>query len=217
MPVIKRYPNRKLYNTETKQYITLDELADLIRDGDDIHVVDNASGADLTALTMTQVLFEQVKKQAGFLPRTLLAALIQAGGEQLSSLQRSLATSLGLGRLTNEQIQLRIQALIDRGEMTEQEGLGMLDKLLKHVDLKPEARLPEDEIVTQILEERGVASHNEVQKLLDQIEALSARLDQATTGGADSQQLPSSSKEAPSAENPSLGEESVSPGDTRTD
>ncbi len=180
MPTIKRYPNRKLYNTETKQYITLEELADLIRSGEEIHVIDNASGADLTALTMTQVLFEQVKKQAGFLPRTLLTGLIQAGGEQISSLQRTLASSLGLWHLTNEEIQRRIQALIDHGELSEQEGLGLLDKLLKQVDLKPETPLPEEDFVTRVLNERGVASRSEVQKLLDQIETLSARLDQVT-------------------------------------
>ncbi len=180
MPTIKRYPNRKLYNTETKQYITLDELADLIRSGDEIHVIDNTSGDDLTALTLTQVLFEQVKKQTGFLPRAILSSLIQAGGEQISSLQRTLASSLGLWRLTDEEIQRRVQALISRGELTEQEGLGLLEKLMKHVELKPEATLPEEDVVTQILEDRGVASRSEVQKLLDQIEKLSARIDEVT-------------------------------------
>jgi polyhydroxyalkanoate synthesis repressor PhaR len=180
LPVIKRYPNRKLYNTDSRQYITLEELADLIRSGDEIRVIDNATGADLTALTLTQVLFEQVKKQAGFLPRTLLSGLIQAGGEQISSLQRTLASSLGLWRLTNEEIQRRIQALIERGELSEQEGQGLLDKLLKQVDLKPEASLAETDLINRILEERGVASQGEVQKLLEQIETLSARLDELT-------------------------------------
>ena len=176
MPTIKRYPNRKLYNTETKQYITLDELADLIRSGDEIHVIDNVSGDDLTALTMTQVLFEQVKKQAGFLPRTLIAGLIQAGGEQISSLQRSLAASLGLWRQTDEEIQLRIQALIERGELSEQDGLDLLKKLLRRVDLKAEASMPDADFVARVLEERGVASRSEVENLQEQIDALNARL-----------------------------------------
>jgi polyhydroxyalkanoate synthesis repressor PhaR len=176
LPTIKRYPNRKLYNTETKQYITLDELADLIRSGDEIHVIDNVSGDDLTALTMTQVLFEQVKKQAGFLPRTLIAGLIQAGGEQISSLQRSLAASLGLWRQTDEEIQLRIQALIERGELSEQDGLDLLKKLLRRVDLKAEASMPDADFVARVLEERGVASRSEVENLQEQIDALNARL-----------------------------------------
>jgi polyhydroxyalkanoate synthesis repressor PhaR len=184
LPTIKRYPNRKLYNTETKQYITLDELADLIRGGDEIHVIDNASGEDLTALTMTQVLFEQVKKQAGFLPRTLLAGLIQAGGEQLSSLQRSLASSLGLWRQADEEIRQRIQALIERGELSEEEGLNLLEKLMRRVELKPVTSVPNEEFVARVLEEHGVATQGEVQKLMEQIEILNARLDTASQENA---------------------------------
>ncbi|MCK5314811.1 MAG: polyhydroxyalkanoate synthesis regulator DNA-binding domain-containing protein, partial [Anaerolineales bacterium] len=69
---IKRYPNRKLYDTEAKQYITLDEIADLIRQGQEIRVTDNVTGEDLTAVTLSQIIFEQEKKQSGFLPRSVL-------------------------------------------------------------------------------------------------------------------------------------------------
>ena len=60
---IRRYPNRKLYNTETRQYINLDEVADLIRMGEEIDVQDYASGKNLTFLTISQVLLDQVKKR----------------------------------------------------------------------------------------------------------------------------------------------------------
>ena len=71
MTMIKRYPNRKLYDTEAKQYITLSGIAELIRQGGDIQVSDYATGEDLTALTLSQIIFEQEKKQSGFLPWTL--------------------------------------------------------------------------------------------------------------------------------------------------
>ena len=80
MPVIKRYPNRKLYDTEAKGYITLEQIGELIRDGQDIQVVDHATGEDLTALTLTQVILEQERKRSGSLPQTVLTGLIQAGG-----------------------------------------------------------------------------------------------------------------------------------------
>ena len=44
MPIVKRYPNRKLYDTEAKQYVTLEGIAELIRQGQEVHVVDNATG-----------------------------------------------------------------------------------------------------------------------------------------------------------------------------
>ena len=94
MPVIKRYPNRKLYNTEAKKYVTLAQIAHLIRDGQDVQVVDHSTGEDLTALTLTQVILEQERRQSGFLPQTVLTGLIQAGGDRLSNLRRALASPL---------------------------------------------------------------------------------------------------------------------------
>ena len=81
MRLIKRYPNRKLYDTEDKMYVTLNGIAELIRDGHDVQVVDHTSGEDLTAVTLTQIIFEQEKRQSGFLPRSVLTGLVQAGGE----------------------------------------------------------------------------------------------------------------------------------------
>ncbi len=93
MVTIKRYPNRKLYNTDTKKYITLDGISDLIRDGVEVEVVDHATGEDLTALTLSQILFEREKKSvSGFLPHAVLTGLVKAGGETLASLRRTLAS-----------------------------------------------------------------------------------------------------------------------------
>lgn len=63
MAIIKRYPNRKLYDTEAKKYITLDGIAELIRDGQEVQVMDHSTGEDLTTLTLTQIIFEQEKEK----------------------------------------------------------------------------------------------------------------------------------------------------------
>lgn len=97
MPTIKRYPNRKLYDTEAKRYVTLDEITQMIRKGNDVQVIDHESGDDLTTLTLTQIILEQEKKSTdGFLPRTLLTSLIRTGGDTLEQLLRSV--QLGLVR-----------------------------------------------------------------------------------------------------------------------
>lgn len=94
MQVIKRYPNRKLYDTEAKRYITLDGIADIIRSGHEVQVIDHATGEDLTALTLSQIIFEQEKRRSGYLPLSLLTNLIQAGGSHISSLQNRLLSSV---------------------------------------------------------------------------------------------------------------------------
>ena len=81
MVLIKRYPNRKLYNTQSRGYVRLESVADLIRQGHEIQVIDHASGEDLTAVILSQIILEQEKKQAGSAPRAVLAGLVQAGGQ----------------------------------------------------------------------------------------------------------------------------------------
>lgn len=90
MPIVKRYPNRKLYDTEAKRYVTLEELTLMIRTGNDVQVIDHESGDDLTTLTLTQIILEQEKKSTdGFLPRSLLTSLIRTGGDTLEQLLRT--------------------------------------------------------------------------------------------------------------------------------
>jgi polyhydroxyalkanoate synthesis repressor PhaR len=80
--LIKRYANRKLYNTETSRYITLKGIAELIEQGTDLRVIDNESGEDITSVTLSQVLVEGERSNRA-VPRTLLSDLIQRSGDVL--------------------------------------------------------------------------------------------------------------------------------------
>src|SRR5258706_7028956 len=82
MVLIKRYANRKLYNTETSRYITLKGIAELIEQGADVRVVDNETGEDLTSVALSQILVDNERAQRA-VPRTLLSDLIQRGGDAL--------------------------------------------------------------------------------------------------------------------------------------
>ena len=180
MPVIKRYPNRKLYNTEDKQYITLDEIADLIRQGDEIQVTDNVTGEDLTAVTLSQIIFEQEKKYSGFLPRSVLTSLIQTGGEKISALQRNLMSSLESWGLVDEEIRSRIEILINRGELAESEGRRMLDKLLSlDSQTTTDYIYPSDELLVEVLETKDLPSKKDLDKLVAQLDELASKLDKS--------------------------------------
>ena len=76
--VIKKYPNRRMYNTTSGRYVNLDELAVLVRQGADIQVVDAKTGEDLTRVILTQIIVEDAKGQATGLPLELLRQLIMA-------------------------------------------------------------------------------------------------------------------------------------------
>lgn len=184
MRLIKRYPNRKLYDTEDKKYVTLDGIADLIRGGEEVQVTDYSSGDDLTALTLTQIIFEQEKKQAGFLPRSVLTGLIQAGGDRLSTLRRRLASPLDLLRHVDEEIDRRVHALIRRGDLDEAEGLRLRDSLLAlgREEHEGGSRLPPEEYVQRLLAVGRMPSRDELKELEGQLELLEQKLDRLLEG-----------------------------------
>lgn len=78
--LIKRYGNRKMYDTQASRYVTLDGVADLVRTGEDLRIVDNDSGEDLTALIFAQIIFEEQKRKNGLLELPALRWIIQRGG-----------------------------------------------------------------------------------------------------------------------------------------
>ena len=74
--VIKKYPNRRLYDTAASRYINLEDIAGFIREGKDVQVVDAQTGEDLTRLTLTQIIVDDAKQQPTGLPLELLRQLI---------------------------------------------------------------------------------------------------------------------------------------------
>jgi polyhydroxyalkanoate synthesis repressor PhaR len=92
--IIKRYANRKLYDTEHSRYVTLDQISEMIRNGDDVKIVDNKTKEDLTTVTLAQIIFEEEKKQRSFLPLGAMRNIIQSGGEWFAEAQRRVSSIL---------------------------------------------------------------------------------------------------------------------------
>jgi polyhydroxyalkanoate synthesis repressor PhaR len=179
MRTIKRYPNRKLYDTEKKKYITLKGIAELIRQGEEIRVIENATGQDLTPITLSQIIFDQEKEQGGIIPRSVLAGLIQTGEHRLSSIQRSFLSSIGFIRQVDEEIKRRIQALIKQGELAETEGANLLEKLLAASKIPLSNTSKADEkMIQDILAERQIPNRAEMNKIIEQLDNLAAKLDE---------------------------------------
>jgi polyhydroxyalkanoate synthesis repressor PhaR len=107
--LVKKYGNRRLYDTEDSRYVRLDEIAERIRAGADVQVVDAKTGTDLTAPTLAQIIFED-RNAARLLPVPLLLQLIRMGDEPLAdflgryvswALEMYLQARAGLGSLYN--------------------------------------------------------------------------------------------------------------------
>ncbi|MBO6782275.1 MAG: polyhydroxyalkanoate synthesis repressor PhaR [Alphaproteobacteria bacterium] len=83
---IKKYANRRLYNTATSKYVTLDDLSQMVKGGDEFIVVDAKSGEDITRPVLTQIIFEEEAKGENLLPVSFLRQLIQFYGDSLQSM-----------------------------------------------------------------------------------------------------------------------------------
>jgi len=92
--VIKRYSNRKLYDTQESRYVTLEEIEEMIRGGKEISVVDASSGEDLTSVTLAQIILENERNHRAALPSAFLHQLIKHGEAWQDVVQRSMRSSL---------------------------------------------------------------------------------------------------------------------------
>ena len=83
--LIKRYESRKLYDTEESRYVSLDEIAGWVRTGQEVRVVDNATGTDVTSQTLTQIILDEGRRGTSFLPSELLHDLVRMGERAVNS------------------------------------------------------------------------------------------------------------------------------------
>ncbi len=178
MAVIKRYSNRKLYDTDSKRYVTLEDLAGFIRQGDNVQVVDHVTGEDLTATILLQVIFEEQKKIGGLLPQVFLTRLIRAGGDAVNTLRGRLV-SLDPFQVVDEEIRRRLQALEKSGSITAEERQRMEGLLIHkpaqadviHIPIISEEETPQEEVDPE-----------EVDALLRQVDALEQELARLQAG-----------------------------------
>jgi polyhydroxyalkanoate synthesis repressor PhaR len=99
--IIKRYQNRKLYDTHQSCYVTLEEISQMIKNGDDLRVIDNKSKNDITQGTLTQLLYETERKATAPVPVELLKEIIRKGDGSFSGYIRTNMKS-ELGRFESE-------------------------------------------------------------------------------------------------------------------
>src|SRR5689334_2318410 len=103
--VVKKYANRRLYNTESSSYITLDNLAQMVRAGRDFVVYDAKTGEDITRGVLTQIIVEEESKGRALLPTAFLRQLIGFYGDSLQTLvPRYLEQAMGVFARQQEQM-----------------------------------------------------------------------------------------------------------------
>ena len=115
---IKKYANRRLYNTQTSNYITLDFLADMTRDDVDFVVVDAKTGEDITHNVLTQIIVDEESTGEGMLPVKFLRQLISMYGNSMQSLMPSyLEASMDNFRKNQRQFQDAVEGALNKSPL----------------------------------------------------------------------------------------------------
>ncbi|HEX9291560.1 MAG TPA: polyhydroxyalkanoate synthesis regulator DNA-binding domain-containing protein [Anaeromyxobacteraceae bacterium] len=124
--IIKRYTNRKLYDTVESRYVTLDEIAEMVKAGTEVRILDNRSKEDLTSVTLAQIIFEEEKKTSKMSLRTL-KDLIRHGGERAAQIVEDTQAELrGRVEAVRQAAEQRVQTLIKTGQQTSDKAKEMV-------------------------------------------------------------------------------------------
>ncbi len=118
--IIKKYANRRLYNTETSSYITLDLLSQMTREGREFTVVDAKSGEDITHNVLTQIIMEEEQRGKNMLPVNFLRQLIAMYGDSMQSMvPQYLEASMDAFRKNQQQFQEAMKGAFGGGPLAE--------------------------------------------------------------------------------------------------
>lgn len=125
--VIKKYANRRLYNTDTSSYVTLEDLCDMVKEGAEFIVYDAKSGEDLTRSVLTQIIFEQESAGGNLLPVNFLRSLI---GFYDNSLKEFVPHYLESSMQTFNKNQEKMREMLGVSPIT---GLGQMTSQLEEI------------------------------------------------------------------------------------
>lgn len=180
MRVIKRYANRKLYDAATSKTVTLEDVAQMVREGEEIQVIECTSEKDITNKVLAQVfLREDFDTKGVFLKRYLLEGLIKESGDKFERLiKKFLFAGIGLASVTGEKLEDLVNELVKRGELSEderarflREAMAKLEKRTHEIGEKAEKSV---EHLTAKVSRNGHDSHD------DQIDALNKKIEDLT-------------------------------------
>jgi polyhydroxyalkanoate synthesis repressor PhaR len=177
MRKIKKYANRKLYDTIDKQYISMEQLAELIRLGESVSVMDNQTGEDITVQILSQLLSKERKRHDSEMVSDILAQMLRRGGSTLADYaRRTTSRWQDAVHVAEEEIE-RIA-----GQLYKELPEGMVSKRKVEV-IQAIGRVKEwisdkvDQRVNDVMQMMNLASKEQVERLSEEMHSMGERLE----------------------------------------
>jgi polyhydroxyalkanoate synthesis repressor PhaR len=189
MHEIKKYANRKLYDTTDKRYVSMDQLADLIKAGEEVSIIDNRTGEDLTSSVVSQLLGRDNRGRSKTVPSGVLFQLLRRGGGTFSDYaKRYAALWQSAFTMAEDEIDKLVNRLVSNKELTKsearrlkQEVIGQTESVKRWVGERIDRRINEAMAVMNLAtRDQVVELTQRVDRLGRELKALRDRLPHAT-------------------------------------
>jgi len=176
MHLVKRYSNRKLYDATGRRQITLDGIAQLVHAGEDVKVVDNDGGEDITTVILTEILLEREREAAGPFSKSILTGLVRAGTATIEQFRRTI-TGTGLVQLAEQEVERVINTWVELGHMTEQEVLRTVESVIdKRRKQRGDGSGLDEDGLQRVLRGANVPTREEFERLAAQVHGLNVQI-----------------------------------------
>ncbi|MEZ4577370.1 MAG: polyhydroxyalkanoate synthesis regulator DNA-binding domain-containing protein [Desulfobacterales bacterium] len=180
MHLIKKYANRKLYDTKDKRYLTMDRLAELIKSGAEVSIVDKETGDDLTSSIVSQLLAREDADNDRAVPSSVLMQLLRKGrgtlfgyGKKYVSLWQSALT------MSKDEIEKLVNSLVKDKEISESEGKNLKKEIMGFANnLKAWIIENIDLRVSEGLKRMNLSSRDQVSQLTRRVDALARKVEE---------------------------------------
>jgi polyhydroxyalkanoate synthesis repressor PhaR len=181
--VIKKYANRKLYDTRAKQYLTLDQIAGLVQAGEAVQVIDNETKQDITNVVLSSIILDGAKKEQSPLPDTMLVDLIQKRGEAVMRVvKESVAAGMSAAGMVQQELEKRIKEAIERGREQADSLVAMGESVeflfkdfIERTQKTVEATV--EKTVARLIATMNIPTKAEIQQLERQVAGLSKQVE----------------------------------------
>lgn len=167
--LIKRYQNRKLYDTVDSCYVTLDDISELIKQGEDLQVIDNTTREDLTSVTLAQIIFEAEKRQENVLPLSAFFNIVRSSGDAIRGfVQKSIESSVREVGHVSDEVGDFVGRLVKRGHLSQEDSATLRSTLRQFFDHKIRATVEKVQSIPAV--------QSDLKELQHRIEELEKRL-----------------------------------------
>ncbi len=180
MHKIKKYANRKMYDTHDKRYVTMEELSELIKQGEEVMIIDNRTGEDISTAIISQLIGRDNKEKDKTVSSQLLMQLLRKGGGTLTDYAKKyMALWQGAFNMAEDELTPLVNRLVKNKELSISEAVKLKKEILGYTSaLKSWIGESIDKRVGEVLQSMHLPTNEQLKALSAKVEALSEKVRQ---------------------------------------